>query len=564
MPIHSRPAVLLSAALMNAVFGAHAQTPPDAGKLLREVQKAQEPPPPEPPAATSPASAAESTTGPRVQVKSFLVTGVSLLPEAELQARLAPLVGQSASLADLRRATEQVAAHYQAAGYLVRAYLPEQTLRDGVVTIAVLEGRLAAVLVEQAPPGRHIAKERVEAMMTARQKIGAPVRADDVQRAIGLLNALPGLSASSLLQPGQQPGETTLLVSVKDEPAFGGQVQADNSGSKATGEWRVSGGLSWNSPLGMGDQAMLFASKSSGSTFGSLSYSAPLGVDGWRGGFNASRLSYDYTLSGSRYDGGADTVGALLNYPLLRSQRANLGLVASLDRKAFDNAVAGIQINDKTISLAGLGLGGDVADEFFSGGITQASVTLNWGRLNLSRNAADLAADRITGGPNRQGSFRKLSFSLGRVQRVSRADSLLVNLSGQWASRNLDSAEKFSITGSNGVRAYSSAEPSGDEGALLGLEWRHQINDQLTLSAFHDHARIKRDKRSNAATLSPNSYSLGSNGLGFSWGRASTVLIRGAVAWRVGDNPVRNPATGADSDGSSRNPRVFVSLLKVF
>lgn len=564
MPIRTRRAALLSAALLNAGLAAYAQTPPDAGKLLREAQKALEAPPPPTPAASTPARATDPASGPRVLVKSFTLTGVSLVPEAELQARLAPLVGQSASLADLRRAADSVAAHYQAAGYLVRAYLPEQTLRDGVVTIAVLEGRLSAVRVEQQAPGKHIAKERVQAMMTARQKIGAPVRADDVQRAISLLNALPGLSASSLLEPGQQPGETALVVSVKDEPALSGQVQLDNAGSKATGEWRASGGLSWNSPLGLGDQALVFASKSRDSLFGSLTYSAPLGVDGWRGALNASRLDYDYQLSGTRYDGAASTVGALLTYPFLRSQRTNLGLVASLDRKSFDNGVAGIQLNDKTVTLAGLGLGGDMADDWLGGGITQWSATLNWGRLNLSGNASDLASDQLAGGPNRQGSFRKLSLSLGRIQRITRADSLLINLSGQLASRNLDSAEKFSITGNNGVRAYSSSEPSGDEGALLGLEWRHQFSDQLTLSAFHDHARLKRDKRPNLSTLSPNSYTLGSNGLGLSWGRASTVLIRGAVAWRVGDNPVRNPATGADSDGSSRNPRVYVSLLKVF
>lgn len=565
MPIHSHRAVLFGAALLNGALGAYAQTPPDAGKLLRDAQKAQEVPLPAAPAASSVARAAEpSTAGPRVRVQAFKLTGVSLLPEAALQARLAPLVGQSLSLAELQAAADQVAADYQAAGYLVRAYLPEQTLSDGMVTIAVLESRLAALRVEQAPPGKRIAKARVEATMTARQKLGQPVRADDVQRAISLLNALPGVSASSLLQAGEQPGDTVLVVSVKDEAALSGQVQADNAGSKATGEWRASGGLSWNSPLGFGDQAQVYASKSSGSTFGSLNYSAPLGADGWRGGLSASRLQYAYTLSGTRYDGAAGTVGTQLNYPLLRSATSTVSLAATLDRKAFDNSVAGIELSDKTIALATLGLGGDRADDIFGGGVVQWSATLNWGRLNLRGNAADLAADQTAGGPDRQGSFRKLNVSLGRVQRLTPADSLLLNVSGQWANRNLDSAEKFSITGSNGVRAYSSAEPSGDEGALLGLEWRHQFGDALTLTAFHDQARLKRDRTPNAATPSPNSYSLGSNGLGFSWGRASTVLVRGAVAWRVGENPVRNVATGADSDGSSRNPRVYVSLLKVF
>lgn len=567
MHVHTRRAALFYSAVASACLlgSAQAQTPPDAGQLLRDAQRQKQAPQPPEAAASNPTGAPpRQDNGPRVAVKGFRLHGVHLLPEAQLQAELQTLAGQSLSFAELRRATDIVARQYQAAGYLVRVYLPEQTLTDGVVTIAVLEGRLSTIKVEQEPPGRHISKQRVERMMTARQQLGAPVRADDVQRAVSLLNALPGMSASSLLEPGEQAGDTALVVSVKDEAALNGQVQVDNAGSRATGEWRASAGLSWNSPLGVGDQVLLFASKSSGSAYGSAGYSAPLGNDGLRTSLNASRLTYAYELSGSRYNGSAADLGAQLSYPVLRSQGANLGTFVSYDHKRFDNAVAGVRLNDKTIKLAGLGLLGDLSDELLGGGVTQWSLTLNWGRLDLSGEATDLAADQAANGPNRQGRFKKLSYSLGRIQRLTRRDSLLVNLTGQSSNRNLDSAEKLSVTGSTGVRAYSSAEPSGDDATLLGLEWRHQLSELLSLSLFRDQARVKRDHTPSAATLSPNAYTVAGNGVGFSWGKASTVLIRGALSWRAGSNPARNIATGEDSDGTRRDPRLFISLLKVF
>ena len=229
-------AAAAAAALLLAAPALHAQTAPDAGKLLRDAERA--------PAATLPAAppapgaaqrAPESEPGPRVQVSAFKLIGVSLLPEAELQARLAPFIAQPSSLADLRRAADTVAAAYRERGFLVRAYLAEQELQGGVVTITVLEGRLAALRIERPSPGRHIGDAQVRETMTARQKIGGPVRAGDIERAIGLLNALPGVSASSLLEPGDQPGESRLVVAVKDEPAVSGQVLIDNAGAKASG-----------------------------------------------------------------------------------------------------------------------------------------------------------------------------------------------------------------------------------------------------------------------------------------------------------------------------------------
>jgi hemolysin activation/secretion protein len=562
MPTFPLRAAAAAALLLLANSALQAQTAPDAGQLLRDANRGPAAAVPAQPPERPQPTATEPAAGPRVQVAAFQLSGVTLLPQAEIQARLAGFVGQPAAMADLRRAADSVAELYRERGYLVRAYLPEQTLRDGVVAISVLEGRLADVRVEQAPPGRNISPGQVRAMMTARQQLGAPVRSDDIQRAIGLLNALPGLSASSLLEPGEQAGESRLVVSVRDEARIAGQLQLDNAGSKASGEWRASAGLSLNSPSGRGDQALLYLSKSSGSDYGSATYGLPLGPDGLRASINTSRLSYGYNLGASRYTGAASVLGLSLAYPLLRGERVNLQASLGQDHKRFDNAVAGIGLNDKTLDVSTLGITGDASDGFFGGGLTQFGLALALGDLDLARNAADLAADR--NGPQRQGSYQKISWTLSRLQRITAADTLALTYAGQKASRNLDSAEKFGATGQSGVRAYSSAEPSGDNGQLLSLEWRHQVSKLLVLTAYHERARLQRDHTAGPGTPNPNRFSLAGSGLGLSWGRADLVLVRAALAWRQGDNPVRSPATGADSDGTRRNPRAYISLLRIF
>lgn len=551
-----------AAALVLSTPLLQAQTAPDAGNLLRDAER-------RPPTATLPdlppkpaGDTGSQAAGPRITVKGFRLQGASLVSEAELQALLASRIGQSAGMADLRRAADAVAALYAERGYLARAFLPEQTLDDGMVAITVLEGRLAGVRVQGVTPALRLSEERVRGRMLARQQLREPVRADHIQRAVGLLDGLPGISARAVLEPGAAPGESQLVVAVQEEPLLSGQVSLDNAGAKASGEWRVSGSIAVNSPLRIGDEARLLLSKTEGTSYGMAGYALPLGDDGLQLQFGLSRLDYGYLLNTARYTGDATSGSAQLGYPLLRRTDLKLQVSAQLEHQAFRNAVAGVPLSDKTLRRGTLSLAGEASDGWGGGGVTQFSLGAVSGRLDLSRLAADLATDAA--GPRRQGSYHKLQWSLSRLQRVTDRDTLTGSLSGQRASRNLDSAEKMGVAGGQGVRAYASTEPSGDDAHVLTLEWRHQWNDRLSLSAHHERARLQRDHTANAATLPPNRYSIAGTGVGVQWSPMADLLLRAAVSWRHGDNPARNPATGADADGTRRNPRVFVSLLKNF
>lgn len=175
--------VVAAATLLLGAPAVLAQTAPDAGQLLRDANRTPATPPttlPESPKTPGTGSA----TGPRVQISAFRLEGISLVQEADVQARLSPFVGQQAALADLRRAADVVADLYAERGYLVRAYLPEQDVKGGIVTIAVLEGRLGGLRIEQAAPAKRMGEAQVRETMTARQKLGEPVRSADILRAI--------------------------------------------------------------------------------------------------------------------------------------------------------------------------------------------------------------------------------------------------------------------------------------------------------------------------------------------------------------------------------------------
>lgn len=544
----------------------HAQTAPDAGSLLRDNQKnlPNQAPPRTVPSIVAPPASASPADGAQVTVRQFVVKGAVSVPQPVIDEALSPWIGKMLGFAELRRAADAVSAVYRARGLLVRTYLPDQDLTDGVVTVMVVEGRLASVRIEKVGQASHLDETLARRYMLARQKEGQAVRTEDLERAISLLNELPGVSASSLLEPGKQEGESVVAVALRDSPFVTGLAQLDNTGARSTGEVRATGGISLNGPFKIGDQAQFLVNSSEGSWFARAAYSLPVGVDGWRVGTNVSWLDYDYKVSTVNYTGRAGDVGLSASYALRRTATSNINLAATWDRKDFRNLVQGVVLSDKTVSVANLSLSGDMSDGWLGGGITQYAIAVSRGRLDLSGDAGDLQADQAAQGPDRQGGFGKVTWFISRVQRLGEWDNLSLSFSGQSASGNLDSSEKFLATGLNGVRAYSTSEPSGDDATLLNLEWRHQFSEMLGTSVFYDTAHIKRDHRLNTSSLAPNAFDLSGAGFGVNYGKASGLNVRLTVAWRIGQNPARDAVTGLDADGTRRVPRAHLVVLKTF
>lgn len=543
---------------------ANAQTPPTGADLLREAEKASSrtrrpdlPPAPQ----TAPSKPA---AGAAVVVKRFDVQGAKLLDAQTVQAVLQPWVGQRSDLASLQRAADVLVEAYRRSGYLARAWLPEQEIRDGVVVIRVAEGRLSGLRIENRGAPRALPEPRIREFMLARQREGEALRTDDIQRAVTLLNEMPGMRAASVLEPGENDGDSRLVVAVTNAPLITGSALVDNAGARATGEARAAVNLALNGPLAQGDQWTLTAFGSEGSRYARAGASLPVGSDGLRAAVQTSGLRYGYDLNAVRYSGHASTVGSTLSYPVQRSAERNLSMQGTLERKSFRNLVAGIELSRKHVDLLTLGFNLDRLDDWAGGGVWIVSGQLAAGRLDLSGNAADLASDQLAGGPARNGRFAKVSGTLTRMQRLSVRQTLTVAASGQIASKNLDSAEKFQVSGPYAVRAYSVSEPSVDTGVLLTADWKYKLSDAWAVTVFHDQAMGWRDENVNVATLQPNRLHVRGSGLELNWDAPGAVQVRAGLAHRHGANPTRNPVTLADADGTRRETRALLSVSKWF
>jgi hemolysin activation/secretion protein len=535
---------------------ASAQPTPDAGSLIQQIEQNKAPALPprgegaRRPSVPQPAATPSST---QVDVKRFALQGNTLLDDEHLQTLLAPYRDRSLGLAELQQAAFDIGEAYAQAGWLARAYLPRQDVSDGVVKLQIVEARFGQILIEGA--AQRFSGERAAAMIRKDLPAGAPLNLNTLDRALMLVDDLPGLSASGSLSAGEREGETDLALKLADTAQWSGQVGVDNHGGRATGTLRSNALLALNSPLRRGDAWNGVFSHTRGSDYASLGATVPVGLRGWRVGASASSLRYhlvgdDFQALQARGD--SRTAGLQASLPLLRSRTRNLVLQLNADRKDFDNQANGATTSRYQASTLSLGLSGNAFDGVGGGGANAGLLNLTSGRLDLD-GSPHRAADAQTA--QTHGAFSKLRFAASRQQAVTPQVSAYAGLSGQLASKNLDSSEKFYLGGPQGVRAYPASEAGGSAGQLLNLELRGQLSHGLRATLFYDHGHVQVHKHGGfVGAPQPNAYSLKGAGLGLGWTGPGGIDLAASVARRIGDNPAAGPG-GQDQDGSHRKTR---------
>lgn len=112
------------------------------------------------------------------------------------------------------------------------------------------------------------------------------------------------------------------------------------------------------------------------------------------------------------------------------------------------------------------------------------------------------------------GNYTRTHFAFKGQTPLNGSGSLHVagRVRGQWASRNLDSHNQFTLGGVNGVRAYTSVDGVGDHGVLASLELTQTLSPVLSVTAFYDGGQVQK-QADPVATTSLNRYSLQGAGL---------------------------------------------------
>lgn len=270
----------------------------------------QTPGPPDAPAAGGDA---------RLQVTRIVTNASGKLSATEVEAITSRYSGREVTLAELREAVAALNALYRERGCVTcQAFLPPQRVKDGVVEIRLVEGRLGEVRVTGATWLREgYVLERV------RQKPGSVLDTDALARDLAFFNATNDTRATASLKPGGGFGLVDAEIAVQEPRRVGLTLFGDNAGRDEVGRNRLGAIFNLRSVFGWSDPLTISATAADGTTAGGIAYSLPVTTWGTRVGLQYDASAIDVRrgpFTALDITGTSSSASILLTQPLVAEQ----------------------------------------------------------------------------------------------------------------------------------------------------------------------------------------------------------------------------------------------------
>ncbi len=196
-----------------------------------------------------------------VEIREIRVQGTTIFSPAELAEITRRYVGRRLAREDLSFLRRELTDLYVASGYVNSgAVIPDQTVRDGVISVEIVEGRLGELEVEQPRWFRsdHI-RNRID------PGDDGPLNIQRLQERLQLLEQDPRIRRfAAELRPGYRPGEARLRVAIEEERPYSASVAFNNFQSPTVGSSRIAVSATHRNLMGRGDVLAVTTGRSSG------------------------------------------------------------------------------------------------------------------------------------------------------------------------------------------------------------------------------------------------------------------------------------------------------------
>jgi hemolysin activation/secretion protein len=394
---------------------------------------------------------------------------------------------QGLTIGQLQEIVDEVTRYYRSKGFiLAQAYIPAQTITNGVVIVQVLEGTLSNVVAEG---NRRYDDQKIIAPFRA--LIGLPVVKPPLESALLQLTDYPGISAFGVFRPGKNIGSSELVIKVQKEKIGDVGLSLDNYGSEFTGKYRSVIHYSLYNSLSSKDRLFGNVYKTfspANGIFGSLSYEAAIPNIKNIVGMTVSRNEFTLEQIDNSVPGTGETTlgGIYYRHTLKRSRAANRYAKIAFFRKRADvdlfEEPNQVPTRDD-LAVLSLDFNYDALDPKTNG--------INMGYLRYSHGFDGILGIPKTGeetidklNPNSSADFDKVELGYTRYQSLGTTHSILLSLRGQYSEDNLASLEQMAIGGPDNVRAYSVAKYLRDNAYFATLEWIFKAPGAADVPAF--------------------------------------------------------------------------------
>jgi hemolysin activation/secretion protein len=420
-----------------------------------------------------------------IQVKKIRVTGSTIFGPNELNPIVQPYEGRTLTLEQLREAADKITQLYLDQGYITsRAILADQSLAEGVVEIAAIEGSLQDIQVEGT-------RRLKPSYVRSRVQLGAgkPLNTGKLEDQLRLLRADPLFeNVEASLRAGTGVGQSILIVRVVEADPFEGSVGIDNYSPPSVGSERLGLNLLYRNLTGYGDEiaASYYHTTTSGADSFDFSYRIPLNPMNGTLQLRAAPSRNKITQESSRalgIRGQSELYEINFRQPLIRSPREEFALSLGFTYQDGQTFI----FNDVPFPF---GFGPDENGVSstrvikFGQDYLRRDVRGAWSLRSLFSIGIGALGATINPEPTPDGRFVSWLGQVQRVQILNEDNFLIVGADIQLTPNSLLPSQQFVIGGGQSLRGYRQNIRSGDNGV------RFSVEDRITLQRNESGASI--------------------------------------------------------------------------
>lgn len=391
-----------------------------------------------------------------VRLARVIYMGASL-PAAGLDKAVAPFTGRPLTRETLQEVAGAVSAAYARSDIAFYAVsIPAQIPAAGQLIVRVVEGRVTDYRLAGLSPSMPV--RLIDAHMK-RVMAGAPLRKSVLERALSLMRDIPGQTVDARVRQGVKAGDLIIDLIVKRKQLQIG-VMIDNSGvSNVVDGVQAQLSVTANGVLREGDSTRVagyLPFYPERYQLYSLSHSTPIGTNGMTLSANAAHVKS--RQRDGMIEGEATLAGIAISHPLIRSNKSNLTVNASIDGVDSSNYYLDVRFGDYKSRAVRLGASWSNADGT-SGEAASAVVSQGVGILG----AKAFAGFSEIG-------FTKANMQAVAVRSLSKRLSVKISVKGQYSRDRLPVTERFALGGRGAGMAFRLGVRTAEQAAAASAE----------------------------------------------------------------------------------------------
>jgi len=280
--------------------------------------------------------------GQKKLISKIKVEGVTLLPKGVVDKIIKGYEGKELGVKEMQEVCDRITDEYRTRGWVTsRAYLPPQTIKDAVLSVVVIEGKLGNVDVRD---NKFYSAAQVKKKLNL--KSGDFLDYKSIQKSLLKINENPDIFVKAGLVPGKEAGTTDLIMRVQDRLPIHIGYEFDNYGSRYIGHQRHTVTAEDNNLFGLYDKLSFKYQKAQYQFYDSTSLSYILPVFdfldfGAYGLWSTSKLGKEYKALDVK--GYSTLWGVFGTFNVIDMNAVNFKIIGGFDYKNINNYTSGVK-----------------------------------------------------------------------------------------------------------------------------------------------------------------------------------------------------------------------------